>query len=472
MSDSILSNKKRNTIILVMLSSAFVAMLNQTLLNTALPAIITGLEITETTAQWLITGFMLVNGIMIPLTAFLMDRFHTRPLYIFAMSAFLVGSIIAALSPNFTLLMFARVIQAVGAGILLPLMQFTVFTLFPPEKRGFAMGLTGIVAQSAPAVGPTLTGFLIDTFSWRAPFIVVAAIAIIAFIIGTIFVESNNTTKHTELDKTSVVYSTLGFGLMLYGFSSAGNLGFSSPIVILSLIISLIIVAIFVIRQIKLDNPLLNMKVFANRTFSLSAFSSMILFIGIVGPALLIPMYIQSGLGLSAILSGLVILPGAVVNALMSVYTGKIYDKYGLKILAIPGFILLIIMTILHCFLTTDTPYWYIVVIYALRMFAVALIIMPLNTIGINALQPENISHGTAIMNSLRIIAGAIGTAVMITILSIVRKNYAAVHSDQSKMDIMQHSTVLGVDAAFIFTTILLFIGFALTLMIKQPKKS
>ncbi|MBK3719011.1 MFS transporter [Staphylococcus arlettae] len=472
MSDSILSNKKRNTIILVMLSSAFVAMLNQTLLNTALPAIITGLEITETTAQWLITGFMLVNGIMIPLTAFLMDRFHTRPLYIFAMSAFLVGSIIAALSPNFTLLMFARVIQAVGAGILLPLMQFTVFTLFPPEKRGFAMGLTGIVAQSAPAVGPTLTGFLIDTFSWRAPFIVVAAIAIIAFIIGTIFVESNNTTKHTELDKTSVVYSTLGFGLMLYGFSSAGNLGFSSPIVILSLIIGLIIVAIFVIRQIKLDNPLLNMKVFANRTFSLSAFSSMILFIGIVGPALLIPMYIQSGLGLSAILSGLVILPGAVVNALMSVYTGKIYDKYGLKILAIPGFILLIIMTILHCFLTTDTPYWYIVVIYALRMFAVALIIMPLNTIGINALQPENISHGTAIMNSLRIIAGAIGTAVMITILSIVRKNYAAVHSDQSKMDIMQHSTVLGVDAAFIFTTILLFIGFALTLMIKQPKKS
>lgn len=472
MSDSILSNKKRNTIILVMLSSAFVAMLNQTLLNTALPAIITGLQITETTAQWLITGFMLVNGIMIPLTAFLMDRFHTRPLYIFAMSAFLVGSIVAALSPSFTLFMIARIIQAVGAGILLPLMQFTVFTLFPPEKRGFAMGLTGIVAQSAPAIGPTLTGFLIDTFSWRAPFIVVAAIAIIAFIVGTIFVESNNTTKHTELDKTSVVYSTLGFGLMLYGFSSAGNLGFGSPIVILSLIIGLIIVAIFVLRQIKLDNPLLNMKVFANRTFSLSAFSSMILFIGIVGPALLIPMYIQSGLGLSAILSGLVILPGAVVNALMSVYTGKIYDKYGLKILAIPGFILLIIMTILHCFLTTDTPYWYIVVIYALRMFAVALIIMPLNTIGINALQPENISHGTAIMNSLRIIAGAIGTAVMITILSIVRKNYAAVHSDQSKMDIMQHSTVLGVDAAFIFTTILLFIGFALTLMIKQPKKS
>lgn len=305
------------------------------------------------------------------------------------MSAFLIGSIIAAFSPSFGLLMFARVIQAIGAGILLPLMQFTVFTLFPSEKRGFAMGLTGIVAQSAPAIGPTLTGFLIDTFSWRAPFIVVAAIAIIAFIIGIIFVESNNETKRTELDKTSVMYSTFGFGLMLYGFSSAGNLGFSSPIVIISLILGIIIVGIFVMRQIRIDNPLLNMRVFANRTFSLSAFASMVLFIGIVGPALLIPMYIQTGLGLSAILSGLVILPGAIVNAFMSVYTGKIYDKYGLKILAVPGFIILIIMTILHCFLTTDTPYWYVVIIYAIRMFAVALIIMPLNTIGINALEAK-----------------------------------------------------------------------------------
>ncbi|WP_336878597.1 MDR family MFS transporter [Staphylococcus nepalensis] len=471
MSENVISNKKRNTIILVMLSSAFVAMLNQTLLNTALPAIITGLKITDTTAQWLITGFMLVNGIMIPLTAFLMDRFHTRPLYIFSMSAFLVGSIIAALSPTFALLMFARVIQAIGAGILLPLMQFTVLTLFPAEKRGFAMGLTGIVAQSAPAIGPTLTGFLIDTFSWRAPFIVVALIAIIAFIVGAIFVESNNETKHTQLDKTSVVYSTLGFGLMLYGFSSAGNLGFSSPIVIISLIVGILIVAVFVTRQIRIDNPLLNMRVFANRTFSLSSFASMVLFIGIVGPALLIPIYVQSGLGLSAILSGLVILPGAVVNAFMSVYTGKIYDKYGLKVLAIPGFILLIIMTILHCFLTSETPYWYIIVIYAVRMFAVALIIMPLNTIGINALESKNISHGTAIMNSLRIIAGAIGTAIMITIMAIVRTNYSP-SPGQTKTDIAQQATVLGVDAAFAFTTILLIIGFILTLLIKTKNKA
>lgn len=190
MSSSEMTIAKRNTIVVVMLISAFVAMLNQTILNTALPAIISGLGIPETTAQWLITGFMLVNGVMIPLTAFLMDRYSTRGLYIFSMAAFLIGSLVAALSPNFSILMVARVIQAIGAGILLPLMQFTVFTLFPVEKRGFAMGLTGIVAQSAPAIGPTLTGLLIDAFSWRMPFYVVATIAIIAFVIGYFFFET------------------------------------------------------------------------------------------------------------------------------------------------------------------------------------------------------------------------------------------------------------------------------------------
>src|SRR5699024_2360125 len=175
--------------------------------------------------------------------------------------------------------------------------------------------------------------------------------------------------------------------------------------------------------------------------------------------------------GLSAILSGLVILPGAVVNAFMSVYTGKIYDKYGLKVLAIPGFILLIIMTILHCFLTSETPSCYIIVIYAVRMFAVALIIMPLTTIDINTLESKNMSHGTAIMNSLRIIAGAIGTDIMITIMAIVRTNYSP-SPGQTKTDIAQQATVLGVDAAFAFTTILLIIGFILTLLIKTKNKS
>ncbi len=465
------SHQKRNVIVVIMLISAFAAMLNQTILNTALPAIIKDLAVHDTTAQWLITGFMLVNGIMIPLTAYLMDKYSTKTLYIFSMAVFLIGSVIAALSPVFAILMAARVIQAIGAGILLPLMQFTVFTLFPVEKRGFAMGLTGIVAQTAPAVGPTLTGLLIDHFTWRIPFFVVAAISVVVFIFGIFFVERQNQPKAAHLDKISVVYSTFGFGLILYAFSTVGKLGVTSPVVISALLIGIIIIVVFSLRQLKLKHPLLDMQVFKSRTFSLSAFASMALFIGIVGPALLIPMYVQTGLGLSALLSGLVILPGAVFNAMISVYTGKIYDRFGARILIIPGFLLLIVMTILHAMLTVDTPFWYVVVIYAIRMFSVGLLIMPLNTAGLNALQDHEISHGTAIINALRIIAGAMGTAISITIMSAVAKHFTDYgHHHVSSQMLARMATVKGIDAAFVFTTIIMIIGFVLSLFIKEQR--
>ncbi|MCO4325717.1 multidrug efflux MFS transporter [Staphylococcus agnetis] len=465
-----LTTAKRNLIVTIMLLSAFVAMLNQTILNTALPAMIVDLGIPETTAQWLITGFMLVNGIMIPLTAFLIDKYSTRQLYIFSMAAFLLGSVIAAMAPSFAVLMIARVIQAIGAGILLPLMQFIVFMVFPVENRGFAMGLTGIVAQSAPAIGPTLTGVLIDFSSWHVPFIVVAVISLIAFGAGVFYVENLGQSKPTSLDKRSVVYSTVGFGLILYAFSIVGHVGPLSPLFIISLIVGIGIVAIFTIRQCRIDAPLLSMSVLKNKTFTLSAFASMMIYIGIVGPALLIPIYVQTGLGLSAFLSGLVILPGAVVNACMSTYTGKIYDRYGVRVLVIPGFILLIIMTILHIFLTAETPFWYVVMIYAIRMFSVALLMMPLNTAGLNALENKEVSHGNAIMNSLRIIAGAMGTAISITVLSIVSRNFMDAHGHSAKM--MREATISGVDVAFIFTTVLIVIGFVLSLFIRETKQS
>ena len=454
MSNISMTTSKRNAIVTVMLISAFVSMLNQTILNTALPAIIKGLNITETTAQWLITGFMLVNGIMIPLTAFLMDKYSTRHLYIFSMAIFLLGSIVAAFSPTFSILMISRIIQAIGAGILLPLMQFTVFTLFPAE----------------PAIGPTLTGLFVDLFSWRMPFYLVSAIAAVAFILGFFFVENNTKTKDIVLDKISVVYSTFGFGLILFAFSSVSTFGITSLPVIVTFVLGIAIIIIFTTRQLKLKHPLLNMRVFKNKVFTLSAVSSMLVYITMVSPALLIPIYIQTGLGQSALLSGVVVLPGAVINGLTMVYTGKIFDKHGIKVLVIPGFILLISMTFLYSFLTTGTPYWFVILVYTIRMIALGLLVMPLNTVGLNALESDDVSHGTAIMNSLRIIAGAMGTAVSVTILSIVAKQYTASHSTMSKMKLTQEATVHGIDVAFIFTTVLIIIGFILALFIKEEK--
>ncbi|MBX7896711.1 multidrug efflux MFS transporter LmrS [Staphylococcus aureus] len=469
-----LTTRRRNFIVAVMLISAFVAILNQTLLNTALPSIMRELNINESTSQWLVTGFMLVNGVMIPLTAYLMDRIKTRPLYLAAMGTFLLGSIVAALAPNFGVLMLARVIQAMGAGVLMPLMQFTLFTLFSKEHRGFAMGLAGLVIQFAPAIGPTVTGLIIDQASWRVPFIIIVGIALVAFVFGLVSISSYNEVKYTKLDKRSVMYSTIGFGLMLYAFSSAGDLGFTSPIVIGALIISMVIIYLFIRRQFNITNVLLNLRVFKNRTFALCTISSMIIMMSMVGPALLIPLYVQNSLSLSALLSGLVIMPGAIINGIMSVFTGKFYDKYGPRPLIYTGFTILTITTIMLCFLHTDTSYTYLIVVYAIRMFSVSLLMMPINTTGINSLRNEEISHGTAIMNFGRVMAGSLGTALMVTLMSFGAKIFLSTSPSPSHLtatEIKQQSIAIGVDISFAFVAVLVMAAYVIALFIREPKE-
>lgn len=461
---------ERNIIVAVMLISAFTAILNQTLLNTALPDIMKGLNIDESTSQWLVTGFMLVNGIMIPLTAYFMDRIPTRTLYMIAMGIFLLGSFIAALAPNFAILMIARVIQAMGAGIIMPLSQFTMFTLFPKDQRGFAMGLSGLVIQFAPAIGPTLSGVLVDHFSWRVPLIVVVVVAVIGYIFGFKFMHNFSTTKSVKLDKVSVILSTLGFGMMLYAFSIAGTMGFHHPIVIISLSLSLIIIFWFIKRQLSIDHPILRLEAFKNRTFALTSIASMIAFTSMVGPALLVPIYIQNVLGLSAFLSGLVVLPGAMINGVMSVVNGKIYDKVGARILIIPGFTLLLITTLMLSQITAHTLYMYVITVFTIRLVSLSFIMMPLNTAGINALENDMVSHGTAIMNALRTISGSMGIAIMVTAMAIGASWYKP-DITIAKMMIQKEAMAFGVDSAFYVASFMVFIGLVISLFIHDRTK-
>ncbi|MCO4331175.1 MDR family MFS transporter [Staphylococcus hyicus] len=461
---------ERNIIVAVMLISAFTAILNQTLLNTALPDIMKGLNINESTSQWLVTGFMLVNGIMIPLTAYFMDRIPTRTLYMIAMGIFLLGSFIAALAPNFAVLMIARVIQAMGAGIIMPLSQFTMFTLFPKDQRGFAMGLSGLVIQFAPAIGPTLSGVLVDHFSWRVPLIVVVVVAVIGYIFGFKFMHNFSTTKSVKLDKVSVILSTLGFGMMLYAFSIAGTMGFHHPIVIISLCLSLIIIFWFIKRQLSIDHPILRLEAFKNRTFALTSIASMIAFTSMVGPALLVPIYIQNVLELSAFLSGLVVLPGAMINGVMSVVNGKIYDKVGARILIIPGFTLLLVTTLMLSQITAHTSYMYVITVFTIRLVSLSFIMMPLNTAGINALENDMVSHGTAIMNALRTISGSMGTAIMVTAMAIGASWYKP-DITIAKMMIHKEAMAFGVDTAFYVASFMVFIGLVISLFIHDRTK-
>ena len=472
-----ISKGKRNLVVAVMLVSAFVAILNQTLLNTAIPEIMVHLNIDANQGQWLMTGFMLVNGVMIPATAFLMDKFNTRPLYLMAMLSFTIGTLVAALSPNFSILMLARVLQAMGAGVMMPLMQFVLFNLFPKEKRGFAMGMAGLVISFAPALGPTLSGYLVDNFSWRSPFYSIIPFSVIALAFGAKYLTNISKPKDVHLDVPSLILSTVGFGSLLYGFSSAGSLGFTSATVIITLIIGVVTLIVFIFRQLKLETPLLNIRVFKYKTFALTTVIGVFSMVSLIGPSLLMPMYMQDARGYTALISGLLLLPGEIVTGIMSLVTGRLFDKYGAKWLAITGFSIISVTTLMLAFLSTDTSLAYLIIVYTVRMFGVSMIMMPVNTAGLNAIPNEVLSHGTAMMNTLRTIAGSIGTGILVTIMSIGAKNFnqskeqLEVASSGNKAEILQSQAMIhGINIAFLVLTVIVFFGVVLSIFLKTEK--
>lgn len=284
------ANIRKGPILTVILLGAFVSLLNQTLMNVALPSIMTDLNIGESTAQWITTGFMLVNGVLIPITAFLMEKFSTRQLFITAITLFTIGTLICGIAPDFLTLMTGRVIQAIGAGIIMPLLTTVVLALFPVEKRGGAMGLIGIAMIFAPAVGPTLSGFIVENYTWRVLFYTILPIAIIDIIIAVIFLRNVTERKSPKIDVLAVILSTVGFGGILYGSSTAGSHGWTSAKVLVTIIIGFISLALFVIRELRSERPMLDFRVFKSGIFSLTTVINVALTVAMFAPMLLIPL--------------------------------------------------------------------------------------------------------------------------------------------------------------------------------------
>ncbi|EYG00527.1 DHA2 family efflux MFS transporter permease subunit, partial [Staphylococcus aureus] len=262
--------KQRNRVIAVVMIGAFVGVLNQTLMTTILPEIMKDFTVSSSTAQWLTTIFMLVNGIMIPITAFLIERFTLRSLFFNATCFLMIGSFICMLGINFPMLLVGRSIQALGAGILMPLTQTLLFIMFPPEKRGMAMGMFGLVIGFAPAIGPTAAGWFVNIFDWRYLFLVVLLIGMVDFVFGYLSLPNITELSKPNLDKLSVIISTVSFGGLLYGFSTAGNLGWSHPMVYITIIVAIVILTVFIFRQLKLESPLLEFRVFKYNDFSVA----------------------------------------------------------------------------------------------------------------------------------------------------------------------------------------------------------
>lgn len=465
----------KGILLTILIFGCFLSTLNQTLLNVALSSLMDVFDVTATTVQWISTGFMLVNGILIPITAYLMKRFTTRQLFISAMSFLLVGSIICVAAPSFSLLLIGRMIQAAGAGIIMPLMMSVVLAIFPVEKRGSAMGLLGLAMIFAPAIGPTLAGFVVEYHSWRWLFIGLIPLVIIVIALALKYLVNVSETSKSKLDVVSVLLSTVGLGLILYGFSSAGSKGWDDVIVILTLGVGIAVTAVFCIRQIKSDDPLLNLSVFKNKVFTLTSLINVLITMMMYADMILLPIYLQNGRGFTAFDAGLLLLPGALVNAFMSPVTGKLYDRFGAKPLFIIGLLFIIPSMWAVTDLSESTTYMYLMIRTIGLRIGLSFITMPLNTAGLNALPKQLGTHGTAVNNTVRQIAGAIGTAVVITIYTVQATSHATTvmqSNPSTTPEILKSlASILGASDAYYFMMILSVAAFVITLFMPMKSK-
>ncbi|QPQ33496.1 MULTISPECIES: MDR family MFS transporter [unclassified Lysinibacillus] len=426
MNNDLTMKKPPYGMIAILFVGAFVAFLNNTLLNVALPTIMKDFGITYAKVQWLATGYMLVSGILVPASAFFVTRFKNRHLFITAMSIFTIGTIMAGFAPNFGMLLAGRMVQAAGAASMSPLLMNVMLTSFPKEKRGAAMGIFGLVMIAAPAIGPTLSGYIVEHHDWRMLFQMIIPFAIISLLFGIWKLDNVMETREVHLDVPSVLLSTVAFGGILYGFSTAGDKGWSSPWVYGTISIGFISLIIFIFKQLRMDQPLLELRIYKYPMFALGSAISVIISMAMFSGMILTPAYVQSIRGIEPFEAGLMMLPGALVMGIMSPITGKLFDKFGPRILAIIGLTITTIATFGLTKLALDSSYTFIVSMYTIRMFGMSMVMMPIMTNGLNQLPQMMNPHGTAINNTLQQVAGAIGSAVLVTFMNNRTKSTAA----------------------------------------------
>ena len=455
--------RKQIVMLAVLVFGTFVTVLNQTVVAPALPSIMEEMSVDAATAQWLTTGFTLVNAIMIPITAFLSDRFTTRRLFLVSMAIFTLGSALASWGITFEVLLLGRLVQAVGAGILMPLVMTVLMWTFPVDKRGTAMGLFGIVIAFGPAIGPTAAGIIIDRATWHDMFAIIAGLSLAVFVIGIFALErGGKTNKDVTLDVPSVILSTLGFGGLLYGLSLIGSYGVGIDSAI-GTIVGVVCIVLFFRRQLRMEHPMLQVRVLQNHKFLVATIIGMIVQGALLAAGILVPIYLQSYMGFSATISGLVLLPGAVIMGAMGPIAGRLFDRHGPRVLSLIGTGVLTLTTVAFVFLGPETSIAWLTIVYTLRLFSLSLVNMPITTWGMNALSNELMNHGTSVNNTLRQVAGSLGTAIIVSVSTI------ATNLSQPTLG-QTGANFFGIDAAFGVSALLCLIAFIMVIALVKDK--
>lgn len=455
----------KNGIFVALLIGAVTSSLLQTALTTALPAIMSDFRIDAAAGQWLTSVYTLAMGIMIPVSPFLLRRFKTKVVSLSVIGVVIIGTVLAAVSVNFPMLLVGRILQGLATGVLLSLVQVVILTIYPVEKRGSMMGIYGLAVCAAPVVAPTLTGVLIDMVSWRAIFIIGLAVLIFDGLLLAFTMRDVLPNEYQQFDIFSMAACTIGFGGILLGCGNLGRYPFFSANVALPLLAGILFLVVFIFRQFKLDTAFLELRIFKNRTFALAVVMSMLNYCVLTASSTLLPIYLQVVHGFTATLCGLIMMPGSLVSALINPLSGKIYDRFGIRRLVVTGSLLSAVSYLLIALLNESTPLPLIIAIFVIQMIGIGCIMMPLVTWGMSTLEEKYISDGTATLNMFRTIAGAIGSALFVAVMTYVTKATSGSVAVTANVPGM-HVTYLGIFVISIAQCIL-----ALFLVGKKSKK-
>ncbi|WP_194411202.1 DHA2 family efflux MFS transporter permease subunit [Microbacterium cremeum] len=455
---------EESRVIWLLLAAAFVAILNETTMGVAIPHLIDDLGITALAAQWLTTAFMLTMAVVIPITGFLLRRFTTRTMFVAAMGLFSAGTLIAFLAPGFPVLLVARVVQASGTAIMMPLLMTTLMTVVPPAIRGRMMGRVSIVISLAPAIGPTLAGAILNTFEWRWIFGIVLPIALVALVVGARWIHNLGETTHAPIDVLSVILSAFGFGGIVFGLSQLGAGGHgggaaaaaatatSTTTLIIALSVGVVALGLFGWRQVLLqrkDDALLDLRVFRSGNFSLSIAQMAVMSMAFFGAITVVPLYVQNVLEVDPLGTGLIVLPGALAMGLLGPVIGRIYDRWGTTVLLVPGAVITSAMLWFYTTFTSGTPVLVIAVAQTVLSVGLAMSFTPLFTASLASLQPRFYSYGSAVVGTVQQVAGAAGIALMFGVMAAATASAAESGADDLA------AQAAGTHAAFLVAAIL-----------------
>lgn len=452
-----LTDKKRTLIFINLIVSGIASSTLATAMTTALPNLVEYFGVSTSIGQWVTSGYSLAMGVVLPLTAFLITRFPTKKLYMFGTGSFIVGLLLSIFAGNFWIMMLGRVLQACGNGVLMSAAQVVILTVYPTEKKGTMMGTYGLATTVAPIIAPTIAGLLIDAFGWKSIFYVVLVIMTMSLFMSGIVFEDVLEIQNKKFDVLSFAESIFAFGGITLGVGNISSYGLISIQAGVPLLVGIVFCILFIIRQCNIEKPFLDVKILKNRNYAVSVISSMVLYLVMMGSSVMMPLYVQSVMGYSAVVSGLVTLPGSLATAVASPFAGKLYDKTGIKKIFIAGSAALVVSNIGMFFITMSTPLLIAAGLNVIRNLAIGSLMMPLLTWGTANVNSKKVADASSLLTSFRTIAGAIGSAVFVGIMSAVSAGSEETYGDSALMHGMNISFLCMAAGALVLLMISIF---------------